>query len=81
MSTAASFEPSLTRAWDGSDALVFPGMSYWTLQAIPIERRRQMFAEAVASRKQKVEQRLPEKDVAGVFNDLEFDPTTGEVFS
>jgi len=77
MSATESFEPYLTRAWDGGDALVFPGLSYWELQAIPIERRRQMFAEAMAARErrleQRLEQRLPEKDMEAVFNDLEFE--------
>jgi len=73
MSATESFEPYLTRAWDGGDALVFPGLSYWELQAIPIERRRQMFAEAMAARERRLEQRLPEKDMEAVFNDLEFE--------
>jgi hypothetical protein len=79
MSTSESFEPYLTSTWDGGDALVFPGLSYWELQAIPIDRRRQLFSDAVAARKRSVEQRLPEKDVKAVFNDLEFDSLTGEV--
>ena len=73
MSATESFEPYLTRAWDGGDALVFPGLSYWELQAIPIERRRQMFAEAMAARERRLEQRLPEKDMEAVFNYLEFE--------
>ncbi len=73
MSSTESFEPYLTRARDGGDALVFPGLSYWELQAIPIERRRQMFAEAMAARERRLEQRLPEKDMEAVFNDLEFE--------
>jgi hypothetical protein len=79
MNATESFEPYLTRTWDGGDALVFPGLSYWELQAIPIDRRRQLFADAVGLRKKKLEQRLPEKDVEAVFGDLEFDPMTGEV--
>jgi len=74
-----SSEPYLTCTF-GSDALVFPGLSHWEMLAIPIERRRQMFAEAVAARERRIKQRLPEKDVEAVFNDLEFDPLTGEVF-
>ena len=68
----ASSEPYLTSIY-GADALVFPGMSYWEMQAIPIDRRRQMFSDAVADRKRRIEQRLPEKDVDVVFSDLEFD--------
>jgi hypothetical protein len=72
-------EPYLTSIY-GADALVLPGMSYWTMQAIPIERRRQMFADAVARRQQRLDQRLPAKDVEAEFDDLEFDDLTGEVF-
>ena len=76
-STHASSQRNVKSRFSYDGILRVGGLSHEELCSLSIEARRRMYLEAVEAERM----RLPEDKVREVFNDLEFDPETGEVYS